>query len=232
MNREAWLNAIAARMAPRYAELGHPLPPFRISIGFTSGGMNSNANAECWSNVASADKHFEILIRPDVDDPMYAAALTAHELTHAAVGLREGHKGKFVEVMKALGLTKPFTSTVPTEAFNAWVKPFVDEVGAFPHARLNWRPQGLGIGLDLGAAKPAGRTKVAKGIRDGLEVAELEEIITSAKKKQTTRLKKAECGLCGYTVRVTQKWLEVGPPHCPKHGAMELAAGEEEPNNE
>lgn len=232
MNREAWLNAVAAKMAPRYAELGYPLPPFRISIGFTSHGMNSNANAECWSDKASADGHFEILIRPDVDDPMYAAALTAHELTHAAVGLREGHKGKFVEVMKALGLTKPFTSTVPTEAFNNWVRPFVEEVGPFPHAKLNWLPAGLLDGILLGKKTP-GRTKVAKGVRDGLQDDELEEIITSAKKKQTTRLKKAECGLCGYTVRLTQKWIDVGLPLCPKHRTpMELAAGEEESNDE
>lgn len=39
-------------------------------------------------------------------------------------------------------------------------------------------------------------------------------------KKQSTRLLKSECEHCGYTVRVTQKWLDVGPPHCPMHGAM------------
>lgn len=39
-------------------------------------------------------------------------------------------------------------------------------------------------------------------------------------KKQGTRLLKASCS-CGYTVRITGKWVdEVGPPHCPKHGPM------------
>jgi hypothetical protein len=37
---------------------------------------------------------------------------------------------------------------------------------------------------------------------------------------QSTRLLKAECLACGYIVRVTAKWLEVGPPHCPDHGPM------------
>ena len=32
---------------------------------------------------------------------------------------------------------------------------------------------------------------------------------------QGTRLLKAECACCGYTVRVTRKWLEIGPPLCP-----------------
>jgi hypothetical protein len=36
------------------------------------------------------------------------------------------------------------------------------------------------------------------------------------RKKQTTRLNKAECPTCGYTCRVTKKWLDsVGPPICP-----------------
>lgn len=39
-------------------------------------------------------------------------------------------------------------------------------------------------------------------------------------KKQGTRLIKAEC-TCGYTVRITRKWLnELGAPHCPAHGEM------------
>lgn len=42
-------------------------------------------------------------------------------------------------------------------------------------------------------------------------------------KKQTTRMLKAECEQCGYTVRLSQKWVDdVGAPHCPKHGAMKL----------
>lgn len=34
-------------------------------------------------------------------------------------------------------------------------------------------------------------------------------------KKQTTRMLKLEADCCGYVVRTTQKWLEVGIPSCP-----------------
>jgi hypothetical protein len=45
-----------------------------------------------------------------------------------------------------------------------------------------------------------------------------------AKKKQTTRMIKTECGECGYVARLSQKWIdEVGAPHCPNHGEMEVA---------
>ena len=45
-------------------------------------------------------------------------------------------------------------------------------------------------------------------------------------KKQSTRLIKCECDVCGYNARVTSKWLdEIGPPHCPKHGEMSVIRG-------
>jgi hypothetical protein len=41
--------------------------------------------------------------------------------------------------------------------------------------------------------------------------------------KQGTRLLKAVCGHCGYTVRITRKWVdEVGAPICPEHGQMDV----------
>lgn len=34
---------------------------------------------------------------------------------------------------------------------------------------------------------------------------------------QTTRMLKASCLTCGYTVRLTSKWAQVGMPDCPVH---------------
>lgn len=44
----------------------------------------------------------------------------------------------------------------------------------------------------------------------------------TARKKQGTRMLKAECPFCGYTVRLTRKWLEVATPRCPVHEAEML----------
>lgn len=42
-------------------------------------------------------------------------------------------------------------------------------------------------------------------------------------KSQSTRMLKCTCGECGFTVRMTRKWVdEVGAAHCPVHGAMVL----------
>lgn len=39
----------------------------------------------------------------------------------------------------------------------------------------------------------------------------------TARKKQSTRMIKGECPVCGYTIRLTRKWLEVAIPRCPVH---------------
>lgn len=212
IERETWLNQMAAKMAPRFEELGYPLPSFRVSIGFTSGGSKSRANAEVWSTSASGDGHHEIFIRPDYDDPVMVSALLFHELTHTAVGFKEGHAGKFAKVMLACGMKRPMTATVPTEVFAEFVKPFIEELGPIPHAALKF-----GRTLDVGMV---GGIKVRAAKKAPAELEGGGEIYTTAPPKQTTRLVKAACGECGYTVRVTQKWLDVGPPHCPVHGAM------------
>lgn len=51
----------------------------------------------------------------------------------------------------------------------------------------------------------------------------------SKRKKQGTRLLKADCATCGYTVRITAKWLDQsGLPHCPQHGEMKCDSWEGE----
>jgi hypothetical protein len=39
--------------------------------------------------------------------------------------------------------------------------------------------------------------------------------MTSGKKPDKCRMFKCSCPDCGYTVRITKKWLEVSPPACP-----------------
>ena len=186
MTREDWLTKIAERMAPWFSDLGCPLPRVRMAIGFPSTGSKGKRIGECWAGEASADGTHEILIRPDLDNPEEVAAVLAHELAHAAVGIKAGHGRPFAKVAKAIGLEGKMTATTAGEAFKRNVAPILADVGILPHARL-------GFGENSGP------------------------------KKQKGRLLKAECQECGYTVRVTHKWVEeAGAPHCPKHGAMEV----------
>lgn len=207
MNRETWLNLLAEKMAPRFQELGYPVPAFRVSIGFTGGGKASRAAGEVWHSSASADNRYEILITPDQFEPLHVAAILAHELAHAGAGFKHQHKGNFAKCVAALGLIRPFTSSVPGPVFEEFVKPFLAELGPLPHAPLAFRRQaGGGAGAD--------------GADGGAPGEDGEGGSSNQKKKQTTRLVKCTCAECGYTVRVTRKWLEIGAPGCPSHGAM------------
>jgi len=62
----------------------------------------------------------------------------------------------------------------------------------------------------------------------------LDGTVSSGPKRQSTRMKKCICQECGYTVRVTQKWLEVGTPFCAdiSHGQMLSDDGENDPEHE
>lgn len=142
-NREIWLNRVALGMAPLLDALDAPLPSrVRVAIGFTSRGAKGKAIGECWDNRRSADGHFEIFIRPDLayaPDAMPAqiAAILAHKLVHAAVGIPAGHGKRFKRIALGLGLVGPMRATTPGDAFLTAVPPILVAAGPFPHARLD-----------------------------------------------------------------------------------------------
>ena len=140
-NRESWLNPVAIGMAPLFEALDAPLPSrVRVAIGFTSRGARGRAIGECWDNHCSGDGHFEIFIRPDLAHaldamPAQIAAILAHELVHAAVGIPAGHGKVFKRVAVGLGLVGKMTATTPCDAFLAAVAPIIVAAGPLPHAR-------------------------------------------------------------------------------------------------
>jgi hypothetical protein len=83
--------------------------------------------------------------------------------------------------------------------------------------------------LAIGLLGPMRSTSAGKGFRELLgpileEVGEIPHAelkfragraYTDAPKKQAARMMKAECPVCGYTVRVSRMWLSMGAPLCP-----------------
>lgn len=204
-NREAWLNFVAQKMAPMFAELNAPLPSrIRIAIGFLSSGNRGKRIGECWDNICSADGHFEIFIKPTLVEtpeamPSRVADILAHELVHAAVGIPEGHRKEFRRVAIGLGLTGKMTATVAGPEFIKRIAPILAEAGPLPHARID-------------------PSRTRDNGEDGKD-----ERLTTSPKKQVNRHIKTKCKNCGYSARTSKKWLEkLGPPHCPAHGVMQV----------
>lgn len=90
------------------------------------------------------------------------------------------------------------------------------------------RTMGLEGKLTATYAGPALKGSIEKWLKilDVYPHAKL-DLLKSPVKKQTTRMVKCECGTCGYVCRTTKKWLLVGVPHCPDHGAMSADENEE-----
>lgn len=220
MNRETWLNDLAQKMAPRFEELGYPLPKFRVSVGWPSDGKNAGATGECWDKSVSSDSHYEIFLNPSRDDGVAVACTLAHELVHAAVGLQEGHKGNFAKVAKALGFQAPLTHAQQPDGLVAWLQPMLDAMGKLPHGAINYSRHG-----EI-RVKRGGGGVVQVPTEPDQDGGEGSAPVNNRPPKQTTRMKKCVCEQCGYTVRLSQKWLDVGRPGCPEHGPMAIDGDE------
>lgn len=133
LTREAWMQLVAEELRPVFASLDAPLPAFRVTMSLTKG---KRVIGTCFDKSVSKDGVYEILIRLDQADPLDVAAVLAHELVHAAVGIAAGHGPAFGRVARALGLEGKLTATEPGDAFKAMIAPILEKVGPFPHAAL------------------------------------------------------------------------------------------------
>lgn len=184
MTREEWLIKLAKKLEILFQENGAKLPKYRVTCGFPSAGGLSARNrsiGQCWSPSASADQTTEMIIGITQDDSMKVAGVLAHEMIHAAVGLECGHRGSFRKLALAIGLEGKMTKTTESEAFKQRVQPMLDDLGPYPHAKID----------------------------------------ATNRKKQGTRMIKASCTACGYTVRSTVKWINIATPTCPNSNCYE-----------
>jgi hypothetical protein len=177
--RQQWLEKATDALRQLFARKGFEVPAnVRVSIGWPKGSHGKGrAIGQCWGYEGSSDKHNEIFISPEIADVSeYVIATLAHELVHATVGIKAGHKAPFKRVALAIGLEGAMTATAAGEELTQWSLGVIARIGKIP----------------AGSLSPAQR------------------------KKQSTRLLKAECADCGYCVRITRKWVEqAGTPICP-----------------
>jgi len=140
VNREQWLSECIQQLRPDFEQLGHSLPEkIRASCSWPSKGGLANKKrriGEAWSAKNSGDNSFEVFISPVLKDPLEVSATLVHELVHCAVGIEEGHKGKFPRLAKAIGLEGKMTATTAGETLKARLREAADAIGPYPHAEL------------------------------------------------------------------------------------------------
>jgi hypothetical protein len=68
---------------------------------------------------------------------MQVAAILAHELVHAAVGVAARHSKEFRRVAKGIGLIGQMTATTAGPEFEKAMQPILVAAGPLPHGRLH-----------------------------------------------------------------------------------------------
>lgn len=192
--RESWLRAATGLLHPHFQACGYAIPEkMRFAIAFPSTGRKGKRVGELWHPATSKDGSCELIIRADLDQPADVLAVLVHQLIHAVLPPDAGHGPLFKEAAQKIGLSGKMRDAAPSPLLLPLLTDFAAQLGPLPHAAL----------------------MLERGPNDKGPI--------DRPKKQSTRLLKAACAdmACGYTVRITGKWvIEVGPPHCPKHGAM------------
>lgn len=148
---------------------------------------------ECWPRQSSADKLNHVFIAP-TSDANQAVVTLIHEMCHVVDDAQNGHGAPFIKIAKAVGLV--------------------------PHGGTSWLTAEAGLELITTTIAPmvgpkADFPKYPHGILLPREKAE---------KKQGTRMIKIMCEDtgCGYTLRTTQKWIDLGLPSCYCGSDMEV----------
>lgn len=143
--REAWLRRAVDALRPKFDAAGYALPPnVHVSVGFPSRGALRGTRmttvGQCWNGAASADKAPHIFISPLHDTAVGALDTLTHELVHAALPARVGHKGPFKRACLALGLTEgtPKTASAGAE-LRAELERLNAALGPWSHAALDAR---------------------------------------------------------------------------------------------
>jgi hypothetical protein len=104
-----------------------------------------------------------------------------------------------------IGLLPPMREARPAPHLVERLEKLAALLGSLPHDRLNITHEPL---IAINPGKPFDRAVSLNGHRT-----------------QTSRMFRASCKApgCSFLVRVAaEKVREIGPPHCPKHGAMEV----------
>ena len=148
MNRETWLNEIKDKfLVEFFRNAGYEIPTnVRLTCGLPSvKGFSARRKriGECWSDTASKDGHFEIMISPTIADNSTVTSTLIHELVHATVGLKAGHSTVFKLCAVAVGLEGKMTATTATEKLKETMNQWFLAIGDYPHAVLNGMTNGM-----------------------------------------------------------------------------------------
>jgi hypothetical protein len=136
--REGWVQAATNELRPTFATHGYEVPEnIRHAIAFTSGGKRG-MEGECWFPTSSADQHFEIFIRADIDEPITVLGILTHQLIHTLLSPEAKHGKAFRDIALRMGLEGKMSHARPAPPLLEKLKTIAATLGPLPHAKLNF----------------------------------------------------------------------------------------------
>lgn len=135
--REEWLMTAIQLLRPMFLERGYQIPEkVKATVGFPSSGGRGKTIGECHCHSASADNTVEMFISPVNADPQRILDVLVHELGHAVLGVKEGHRNRFRKFCKVMELEGKPTHTTSGEPFRKLFAHVLADLGPIPHAAL------------------------------------------------------------------------------------------------
>lgn len=209
VTHEQFIQSVADAAIARLPEEEHAaFEGIKLVYGAGQNGVRGITYYHKWrSNGCDHAKPFVEIAAFTQENWVQVAGTTIHELGHVLAGFEAGHGKKWKDACKRLGLRRALAAgqTYMLAYFAPDIRNLIAQLPkpdeGEPVAHL---PMGGG-----GRAKPRA-CPTGIGTRGG----------KSRGAGSGSRLIKVACAECGYTARVTRKWLDIGAPHCPLHGEM------------
>jgi hypothetical protein len=179
----------------------------KLAYGTGPSGARGVTYYRAWQNGQEEPAPFVELCAFGEQDWVQLAGTTVHELGHVLAGFGAGHGKGWKDAAGRCGLRRALAAgqSYSLAAFAPDLRFAICELEKPADGEPNRKaPSLIGLGLK---PRPCG---AGIGTRGG----------KSKGPGSGSRLNKVCCETCGYTARVSRKWLEVGAPHCPDHGAM------------
>lgn len=139
--REAWLACAVEELRPMFGFVGRPLMAqrIRVSCGFPTTHSRTGATGQCFAATASADASVEIMVSPELSEPLAVFATLVAQLAHTTDGAMSYTSSTYGPTCAAMKLVKTgptWRTTAVGAEFNDTFGAIVASLGDYPHATL------------------------------------------------------------------------------------------------
>lgn len=138
IDRQMWCEKAVGNFRLHFAENWWTIPDnVRISVGIPKHSGHVKAIGQCWPMEASGDGFYELFTSPEQGNEMMHLETIAHELVHATVGTKAGHRGPFKACAEAIGFIAPMTSTPAGPKMQKVCQNIINSIGYYPAGALD-----------------------------------------------------------------------------------------------